>query len=178
MSARNLEPLSLRRASWPVEAAATDADEMVRALTADTPYGIFRSDAEGGCLYVNQRWCELSGLAVEEALGDGWIAALHPDDRERVLGEWSDAATSGRDSIVEYRFRRPDGGVSWIEGYATALHDEQGAVSGWVGTCLDLTARKQAERELERLANYDPLTSAAHSSPATRRARICSPSST
>ncbi len=123
---------------------------MLRALTVHTPYGIFRSDRDGKCVYVNERWCELAGLAVEQALGDGWMAALHPDDRERVLGEWSVAAEEGRDSIVEYRFRRGDGSICWIEGFATALRDEHGGVSGWVGTCLDLTARKVAEEELLR----------------------------
>ncbi len=122
---------------------------MLRALTSHTPYGIFRSDSEGKCVYVNGRWCELSGLSVEQALGEGWMAALHPDDLERVLGEWSDASQAGRDSTVEYRFLR-NGEVVWIEGFATALRDEQGVVNGWVGTCLDLSSKKQAEDELLR----------------------------
>ena len=54
----------------------------------------------------------------------------------------------GRDSIVEYRFRRPDGGISWIQGFATALRGEESTVVGWVGTCLDLTARIAAEEAL------------------------------
>ncbi len=129
---------------------AAEATEMLRALTAHTPYGIFRSDSEGQCVYVNARWCELTGLSPDQALGDGWMAALHPDDLERVLAEWGEAGEEGRDSIVEYRFRRPDGTVFWIEGFATALRDEQGQVTGWVGICLDLTSKKLAEDGLLR----------------------------
>ena len=73
------------------------------------------------------------------------MAALHPDDKKRVLGEWTTASWTDSDSIVEYRFLRPDGGVSWIEGFASALRDDSGLVTGWVGSCLDLTTRKRAE---------------------------------
>ena len=121
------------------------SDAIVRALATHTPLGIFVSDADGSCVYVNERWCELSGLTPEQALGNGWVAALHPDDKKRVLGEWTKASWTDSDSIVEYRILRPDGGVSWIEGFASALRDDGGLVTGWVGSCLDVTTRKRAE---------------------------------
>jgi PAS domain S-box-containing protein len=130
-----------------VGGAATleSSEAIVRALAAHTPLGIFVSDADGGCVYVNERWCELTGLTPEQALGDGWAAAIHPDDAARALGEWATASRTGSDSIVEYRFLRPDGGVSWIQGFASAMRDDRGRVTGWVGSCLDLTIRKRAE---------------------------------
>lgn len=124
------------------------SEKLFRAVSAHTPVGLFVSNADGQCVYVNGRWSELAGLSAAEALGDGWARALHPDDVDRVGAEWAEASADGRDSIVEYRFRRPDGGVSWIQGFATALRDAQGRAVGWVGTCLDLTARKEAEEAL------------------------------
>jgi two-component system sensor histidine kinase/response regulator len=121
------------------------SEEIFRVLAAHTQLGIFVSDVDGGCVYVNDRWCELAGLRPEQALGDGWSAAIHPDDAERVLGEWAEAARTDGESIVEYRFLRPDGGVSWIQGFASPLRDAGGPVTGWVGSCLDLTPRKQGE---------------------------------
>ena len=134
------------------------AEDILRALASHTPYGVFRSNAEGGCEFVNGRWCELAGLTPEQAVGDGWARALHPDDRERVAAEWAQASRQGRDSIVEYRFLRPDGTVCWIEGFATPLRDAEGAVVGWIGTCLDLTARKATEAALLRASEHDALT--------------------
>jgi len=134
------------------------SEELFRALSSHTPVGVFVSNADGKCLYVNGRWCELAGIPAERALGDGWAAALHPEDAERVLGEWTEAGAAGRDSIVEYRFLRPDGGVSWIQGFASALHADDGRVVGWVGTCLDQTERVHAEERLQELADHDPLT--------------------
>ncbi len=134
------------------------SEELFWTLSGHTPVGIFVSDATGSCVYVNARWCELTGMSVEQALGDGWAVALHPEDAERVSGEWREAAAAGRDSIVEYRFRRPDGSVSWIQGYASAIRGRDGQVAGWVGTCLDLTAQKDTEAKLQHLADHDPLT--------------------
>jgi diguanylate cyclase (GGDEF)-like protein/PAS domain S-box-containing protein len=114
-------------------------------LAAETPVGIFISSSDGRCEYVNHRWCELTGLTGEQALGDGWARALHADDLARVTAAWQEASAAGRDSVVEYRFLRPDGTVSWIEGHAKALRTDDGDIIGWVGTCLDMTARRAAE---------------------------------
>jgi diguanylate cyclase (GGDEF)-like protein/PAS domain S-box-containing protein len=119
--------------------------EVFRSLVAHTPVGLFVSSVDGSCTFVNKRWCELTGLSHDEALGEGWIAALHPDDRERVLAVWGDASAAGHDSVIEYRFRHTDGTVRWIQGFAAAHRGADGQIVGWVGTCLDLTERKAAE---------------------------------
>src|SRR5258707_14862796 len=98
-------------------AASGSSEDVLRALTGHTPVGIFVSNTGGGCEYVNERWCELTGLTPEEALGDGWAVALHPEDAARVGAEWQQASAAGRDSVVEYRFLRPDGSVAWIQGF-------------------------------------------------------------
>src|SRR5262249_44834743 len=105
-------------------------------------------DAAGSCVYVNDRWCELAGLEADRALGDGWAAALHPFDASRVQLEWAEAACLGRPSHVEYRFLHSDGSIRWVEGHASPVEDDDGHVTGWVGTCLDVTARKEAETSL------------------------------
>jgi two-component system CheB/CheR fusion protein len=112
------------------------------------PVGIFETDAEGNCLYVNRRWCELAGMAPEQAMGTGWVAALHPDDRERVRREWYDAAAAGREFVSEYRFRTPDGRVTWLQGSAAGVRDESGNIAGFAGTLNDITDRRRAELEL------------------------------
>jgi diguanylate cyclase (GGDEF)-like protein/PAS domain S-box-containing protein len=124
------------------------SEELFRTLASHTPVGVFVTDASGGCVYVNERWAELAGVPTEAAAGYGWAEVVHPDDRERVAASWSDAVASGRDHAVELRFLRPDGEILWIDAFAAALRDEDGSVHGWVGTCLDLTARRQAENAL------------------------------
>jgi diguanylate cyclase (GGDEF)-like protein/PAS domain S-box-containing protein len=121
--------------------------ELLKALTAHTPVGVFVSDQDGACVYVNDRWCELTGLSSSEALGDGWSATLHPDDRERVAAEWATASAEGRDSVVEYRFLRLDDSVTWVKGYASAVYGTEGLL-GWVGSLLEVTEYLAAMKAL------------------------------
>ena len=115
------------------------------SLASHTPAGIFVSDADGRCLFVNERWCELAGLTVEQALGDAWTSALHPGDRERVLAQWPAASSETADAVLEYRFLHPDGTTTWVQGFSAPHRDSDGNVIGCVATCLDLTERKGAE---------------------------------
>jgi two-component system sensor histidine kinase/response regulator len=121
------------------------SEAIFEGLSARTPLVAFVADTDGNCVHVNERWCELSGLTRAQSLGRGWADALHPDDAERVAGEWGEATGTGGDMIVDYRLLRPDGGVSWIQGFASAVRDDDGRVTCWVGSCLDVTTRRQAD---------------------------------
>jgi PAS domain S-box-containing protein len=127
-------------------AAELDMSEAIyQGLAARTPLVAFVADTDGNCVHVNERWCELSGLTPAQSLGRGWAAAVHPDDAERVVGEWAEATETGGDMIVDYRLLRPDGSISWIQGFASAVRDDDDCVTWWVGSCLDVTMRREAD---------------------------------
>ena len=78
--------------------------ETLDILGSVSPVGIFRTDTQGRCTYVNQTWCEFSGQRPKEALGFGWLDALHPGDRKRVHRLWEAAIRRGDESWdLEYR---------------------------------------------------------------------------
>jgi PAS domain S-box-containing protein len=131
------------------EEARRASEERFRTLTAHSPVGIFLTDREGNCLLVNDRWCAMGGLTPEEARGLGWVRALHPDDMERVSREWYDAAGAGRPFASEYRFRTPQGKVTWLQGNAVAIYDSEGRVSEYIGTITDVTEQKKVVELLE-----------------------------
>lgn len=133
------------------EAALRLSEQRYASLAAAAPVGIFRTTAEGECIYVNERWCEIAGLSVAEALGGGWVRALHPDDRERVDAAWYEAAQNQTLFRLEYRFQRPDGSTSWVFGQAVAEWSSDGQTMGYVGTITDISDRKQAEIALQTL---------------------------
>lgn len=128
--------------------ALEESEARYRTLADVSPVGIFRTDANGDCVYVNQRWCELAGLTEGQGLGRGWLAALHPDDREAVRRTWNETVMQGGPFQMEYRFLRPDGTVVWLLGQAAAERAPGGAVVGYVGAVVDITARREAERRL------------------------------
>ncbi|MEM9264140.1 MAG: EAL domain-containing protein [Cyanobacteria bacterium P01_F01_bin.13] len=119
------------------------------SLAAAAPVGIFRTDLQGDCIYVNERWCDIAGISAEDALGTGWAVASHPDDRARISQEWYQAAQTNQMFQSEYRFQTPSGWATWVYGQAVAEYDGNGEITGYVGTVTDITNRKLLEVALE-----------------------------
>ena len=95
---------------WPGgDRSLRDSERRFRALTEQLPVGVFMTDAQGEYRYVNDRWCQLTGLTAEQAAGSGWISALHPEDRESMLHAWRQAVKGGSEFVAQHRFRTPSG---------------------------------------------------------------------
>lgn len=133
------------------ERALRESERLFSALATMAPIGIFRTDAAGATVYVNPRWSAISGLAGHEAMGDGWLRAVHPDDRDAVACGWRRAADEATESTAEYRFMRPDGTIAWVFGQAVPEFDGEGNLIGYVGAIMDITERKSTEDALRRL---------------------------
>jgi PAS domain S-box-containing protein len=130
------------------EAALFVSEQRYATLAAAAPVGIYRTNLQGECLYVNERWCKLAGLTLEEAMGTGWVRALYPADRPKIAQAWLEFVQSGGRFSLEYRFQRRDGGVSWVFGQAVEEFNEDHSVKGYVGTITDITERKRLEQDL------------------------------
>ncbi len=129
-------------------------EALYASLTTAAPIGIFHADADGACRYVNDRWTQLSGIPLEKALGDGWIAALHPEDKPLFFSEWQQATLNHNAFTCEYRFLKPDGTVVWVYGQSAEIHDSNGKVNGYVRTVTDITDRKKTEATLAETAMF------------------------
>lgn len=130
-----------------IEDSLADSEERFRSLANHAPVGIFRTDAEGGCVYVNKRWSKITGLGFASALGEGWFSALHPDDIEVVAEHWQDLTDRGTEFSLDYRFLSPDKTVSQVSGQAVALYDSKRKRIGFIGTVVDNTERKRLEEQ-------------------------------
>ncbi|MFM7428026.1 MAG: PAS domain S-box protein, partial [Elainella sp.] len=135
------------------EQALLESEQRYATLAAAVPVGIYRTSRSGDCLYVNERWCQIAGLTAAEALGTGWLKALHPDDCERIFQVWEQFVRTGSPFQLEYRFLRPDGIVTWVFGQAIQELDESGVI-GYIGTITDITERKQAEAQLREQEQF------------------------
>lgn len=132
------------------EQALTLSEKRFRDLADLSPVGIYETDAEGNCLFVNKRWQEFAGMSLEQALGQGWTGAIHPDDVGTVFSEWLEATQNNRDFSLEYRFLTPAGKTTWLMGSATAYRDETGEVQGFFGSVMDIGKRITAEAALRQ----------------------------
>ncbi|QLE56813.1 ATP-binding protein [Nostoc sp. TCL26-01] len=133
-----------------------DSEERYRYLAEAIPQLVWTTDAQGETDYFNQNWCEYTGLTMEESLGSGWIAALHPDDLARAYEVWLDAVSCGTVYENEYRFKRAaDEAYRWQLARALPLKDQQGRVVKWFGTCTDIHEQKQILEERAHLLELE-----------------------
>jgi PAS domain S-box-containing protein len=126
------------------------AEELYQVLVTSAPVGIFQTDAQGDCLFVNQRWQEMTEISFTAASGQGWLQALHPDDRDRVNSEWYNTTQTGQEFSLEYRFKKPQGQVIWVAGRAVPLYNDLGTVIGYLGTVTDISEQQAALRERQQ----------------------------
>jgi PAS domain S-box-containing protein len=119
------------------------SERRFKALCEQAPLGIYETDAQSRCVYINPRWSAISGLSVTESLGHGWAKALHPDDRAKVFEGWESAARRG--ASWEYRLINPLGETRWIRALGGPIYSDRGDLTGYVGTLDDVTERKLAD---------------------------------
>jgi PAS domain S-box-containing protein len=113
-----------------------------------TPIGILRFDTKGRCRYANEGWCMIAGLTSAEVIGDGWLNAIHPEDRAAVQQRWAEMRRRGEFSREEIRFQHRDGSLRWVIAEGAELRDESRKLLGYIRAATDITRHRQIEAEL------------------------------
>lgn len=146
-----------------IEAELRLGQEEFRALAGHYPVGVFRADTAGAIVFMNDYWCSMTGLTREQALRDGWVQALHPDDAAVVVSEWQAAVSAGRSYIGQARL---------VCGEATRdvicigepVRRGDGGLSHYLGLVFDTSELRQAREKLRQRESQ--LTSLADHTPA------------
>ena len=150
------------------EEALRRVAEEFRALVSTSAAMVWTTDAAGRVVKDSPSWRAFTGQTVEEWLGEGWVDAVHPDDRERVVETWTRAVETEDAFDAEFRvWYAPDGEYRWTNARAGALREaarpggEPGSVRGYIGMHLDVHERHEAEAALrESAARFRALVSA------------------
>jgi PAS domain S-box-containing protein len=112
-----------------------------------SPQVVWFGQPDGKIVYFNPYWYEYTGLSEKKAIGDGWIGAVHPEDRERVVESWQTAVRQGSDYELELRLQGRNGEYCWFLARSRPARDESGNVDAWLGIAVDIEERKKAEEE-------------------------------
>ncbi|AZN36719.1 EAL domain-containing protein [Iodobacter ciconiae] len=108
-------------------------------LIDQIPCGIYLCHSSGQCRYTNSALQTMLGLSAEDCAGDGWLKNLHPDDRERVHGQWLQAMATQTDFELSFRILRADQQICYLRTKARPLPDAHGQISGYIGSMEELT---------------------------------------
>src|ERR1700733_12088708 len=126
------------------------AEDRLRLVVDTTPALLYSARPDGGLDFFNKRWLDYLGLPLEEILGWGWTAAIHPEDVEGILAKWRSSLATGEPYEAEARVRRSDGEYRWMILRKLPARDGQGNIVKWYGSSVDIEDRKRAEEELKR----------------------------
>ncbi|KAB0676202.1 PAS domain S-box protein [Aureimonas leprariae] len=124
-----------------------EADRIIRAsrrqmrtLIEGVPQLVWRGVEGGEWTWSSPQWTSFTGLSEAASTGRGWLAAVHPDDRERAMDAWQQAEATEEPLEVEYRIRQAGGeGYRWFQTRALPVRDEDtGRILEWLGTSTDV----------------------------------------
>lgn len=132
------------------EATLRESEERYRSYIEVTGQIGWSTDAEGNVMDDIPAWRRYTGQTSDEIKGSGWSSAIHPDDLNRTIEKWQKSITEGCFYETEYRIRRFDGAYRHFMARGIPLFREDGRIREWIGTCVDITDRKQSEDLLKK----------------------------
>ena len=153
---RGLASLSIERAR--MLEALRESEEHYRYTVEQNPQIPWTSDPQGRILSVSSRWVEYTGISQADALGNGWLEALHPVDVTPTVESWDEALSMGLPVDISYRLRRSTGEYRWSRARATPRRGDNNKVLRWYGTVEDVHEQHLANEKLKLQAFQDDLT--------------------
>ena len=122
------------------------------AIVQTAPDIIFSRNPDGSRDYISSRFYEYTGAPPDAGIGFGWLAYVHPDDKEQSLARWMHSVKSGELYESDYRMRGADSQYRWFRARAVPLRDGHGDVVKWYGTCSDIHDSKVLEQSIRENA--------------------------
>ena len=123
-----------------------ESEALFRSLSESSPVGIFKIDADGKCTYTNPRCLAIGGFTATEALGDGWMRFIYPEDIKLIQSKWSESRSLDREFLCEFRHIQPDGTIRFGRVKTAPIFSDKGQLIGYVGTVIDITESLAIEK--------------------------------
>jgi len=130
------------------EAALRESEALFRTLADTAPVMMWMGDPTGALTFVNKGWLAFRGRSLQQELNFGWTEGVHPEDYSPLLESIAAAVREEKPYDGECRMRRHDGEYRWLLSRGIPRHDVDGALAGYIGICVDVTLRRQAEEAL------------------------------
>ncbi|MEH1916554.1 ATP-binding protein [Nostoc sp.] len=137
------------------EKALRESEEKFRNMADNAPFMVWVTDTNSYCTYLSQSWYDFTGQNEEMGLGFGWLNAVHPEDCNDASNAFLEATSSCSAFRMEYRLRRQDGEYRSCIDAANPWFGVDGQFKGYIGSVIDITERKVAEAERDRLLELE-----------------------
>jgi len=131
------------------EAALQESEARFRTMADSAPVLLWVAGTDGRCTFFNRPWLEFTGRRLEDELGEGWLDAVHPEDKPNCLQIYTHAFNRRQDFRMEYRLRRADGEYRWLLDTGVPRFGDDSRFLGYIGSCIDITDVKESQAALE-----------------------------
>ncbi len=128
---------------------AQERELYFQTMAEAVPEILWTADPSGGDDFFNRRCFDYTGMTFEQLRGAGWTVIVHPDDLPVCAEKWESALRTGESYEVQYRLRGRDGTYRWFLCRANPIHDSEGKIVKWFGTCTDIEDQKKNQQILE-----------------------------
>jgi two-component system cell cycle sensor histidine kinase/response regulator CckA len=125
-----------------------ESEERFRTLADSAPILIWSSGPDGSINYFSKRWLEFRGRTAEQEKNRGWVAGVHPDDRELGRDIYLSSFKARQTFQSEFRLKRHDDEYRWMLGTGAPRYSPDGTFLGYIGTCLDITDQRSLQEQL------------------------------
>ena len=133
------------------EVALQQSEQRFRSLVESYAQAVWETNSGGQVVSNSRSWQELTGQSADEAMGHGWLSAIHADDREHAERQWFDAIREQQNLNIEFRLRSGSTGYRWVNMRATPIRDGNGDVLKWTAMSVDIHQKKEAEVVLKNI---------------------------
>jgi two-component system, cell cycle sensor histidine kinase and response regulator CckA len=137
------------------DAELRESEERFRNMADTAPVMIFVTGPDFGCTFVNRTWLEFTGRTMEQELGFGWAACVHPEDRDRNFEISSKACEARQKFQVESRWLRADGEYRLVLCTGVPRFTPEGGFAGYIGSKIDITDLQSEKRFRQLAENID-----------------------
>ena len=136
-----------------MECKLKESEKLFRTMADSAPVMIWMAGIDGQCTYFNRPWLDFTGSTFEREKTSIWSELIHPEDVKKAMEIYNTSFDEKKDFRREYRIRRSDGQYRWVLDTGIPRFTEKGDFTGYIGSSIDITDRKEAEKELVRLAS-------------------------
>ncbi|HVZ72485.1 MAG TPA: PAS domain-containing sensor histidine kinase [Polyangia bacterium] len=127
-----------------------EVEARFRTMADSAPVLLWMADTDALCTFFNQTWLDFTGRTLEQEWGVGWAEGVHFEDFQRCVDTYMAAFAERRPFEMEYRLRRADGAFRWVLDRGAPRYAPDGRFAGYIGSCVDITDRKDLELDLVR----------------------------
>ncbi|WP_082035941.1 PAS domain-containing sensor histidine kinase [Pedobacter lusitanus] len=123
-----------------------------KTIADQIPFMVWRSDVDGKCIYVNNKWIEFTGISYKESLGFGFIKTMAIPENHQRRQEWWKMIKGHQPYEIKFQIKNASGELHWVLAQANAYYIDK-VFMGYIGSIIDITGQENSTIAVQELSD-------------------------